>query len=666
MQNTLPNFSKLNYTNVKPELKNLIDQNKSEITKLLKNTTPNFNNFVLPIEQLNENLHRYFSPYRHVNSVLNPKELTDVYPELIELLTDYSNFLSHNPEIYANYKKIQADKTLTQEQKALIDLKLQQFRLSGAELSASDKEKWQKIETELHQLEHQFEKNLLEATNSWTYIVEDEAELKGLSTSQLALLQENAKQRNLKGYCLSLDEPSYLAVITYAENPKLREKIYHAMTTRASELFWEPKYDNSEIMQEILKRRKQLSQLLEFNNFADYALANKMAKTSQNALQFLQGLAEKSQTKAQKDLESLNAFAQTIGIATPLAASDIAYVSEKMRAKFYHIDDQLLRPYFPLPKVLSGLFSIVNQLFSIEIKPVEKFDSWHPDVKLFAVYKNQQLIAHFYCDFFARHNKRSGAWMDECYNRCLDGNSISTPVTFLTCNFMPATENKPALLNHDEVLTLFHEFGHSLQHMLTQIDYPSIAGINGICWDAVEFPSQFLENWVWQKESLKLISAHYETGESLPEHLFNQLIASRTFLSGLYMVRQLEFSLFDLRLHREFDENQINQIQTILDEVRDQIAVVKPPKFNRFQHSFSHIFAGGYAASYYSYKWAEVLAQDGFSLFEEKGIFNAELGESYYLNILASGASDDPETLFIRFRGRKPEQDALLRTYGLC
>lgn len=455
--------------------------------------------------------------------------------------------------------------------------------------------------------------------------------------------------------------------MTYADNRELRKEHYTAFATRASELGPNAgDWDNSQIMEQTLALRHEKALLLGFNNYAEYSLASKMAEKTDDVIQFLEDLADKTWRHARKDLSELKNFAKQQFNINQLKAWDISYYSEKMRQHFYQLSQEEVKQYFPATKVIPGLFSVVEKLYGLKITEISEFDSWHPDVLFYEITdKNNQLRGQFYLDLYAREKKRGGAWMDDCVGRKKTGNEIQIPVAYLTCNFTPPTATDPALLTHDEVTTLFHEFGHGLQHMLTKVDYLAVSGINGVEWDAVELPSQFMENWCWEKEALDLISAHYKTGEKLPDELFQKMMAAKNFQAGMMMVRQLEFSLFDFKMHQQYTPDKHGQIYKILNQIRDEIAVMKTPEFNRFAHSFSHIFAGGYAAGYYSYKWAEVLSSDAYSLFEEKGIFDKTSGESFLHNILETGGSQDAMELFVKFRGRKPEIDALLRHNGI-
>jgi oligopeptidase A len=454
----------------------------------------------------------------------------------------------------------------------------------------------------------------------------------------------------------------------YADNRELREEFYEAFSTRASDQGpHDKKYDNSALMAEILKLRHEQAQLLGFDNYADYSLQTKMAESPQHAMDFLNDLAKRSLPMAKKELSDLTEFAcQQLNISQ-LKAWDVTYVADKLRTHLFDVSQQEIKIYFPAHRVISGLFKVVERLYGLQIQQLDGVDTWHADVQFFEIRdSSNQIRGCFYLDLYARPKKRGGAWMDECVTRRRVGDQVQTPVAFLTCNFTPPANGKPSLLTHDEVTTLFHEFGHGLHHMLTRIDYSGVSGINGVEWDAVELPSQFMENWCWEKQALAMFSGHHLTGEPLPDDLLEKMLKAKNFQCGMQMVRQLEFSIFDLRIHAEYDPQQGDRIYQILQEVRDQVAVLEPPAFNRFPNSFSHIFAGGYAAGYYSYKWAEVLSSDAFSQFEEKGIFDMETGQSFLTNILEKGGSQKALELFVAFRGREPNIDALLRHSGIA
>ncbi|MGL5535783.1 MAG: oligopeptidase A, partial [Aeromonas veronii] len=540
---------------------------------------------------------------------------------------------------------------------------------SGIGLPAEAQQRYGEIQARLSELASRFSNNVLDATQGWHKLVADEAELAGLPDSVRAAARQMAELKGKEGWLFTLDIPSYLPVMMYADNRELRAEMYEAFTTRASDQGPNAgKWDNSAIMSELLTLRRELAQLLGFANYAELSLATKMADKTEQVVSFLTDLAAKSLPQGKAELEEIHAFAAEQHGQSELAAWDLAYYAEKLKQHKFSISDEQLRPYFPASKVVKGLFEVVKRVFGMKVRERLGIDTWHPDVRFYDIFDaDDELRGSFYLDLYAREHKQGGAWMDVCLGRRYrqDG-SLQKPVAYLTCNFNGPVDGKPALFTHNEVVTLFHEFGHGIHHMLTRIDVAGVAGINGVAWDAVELPSQFLENWCWESEALAFISGHYETGEPLPADLLEKMLTARNFQAAMQMLRQLEFALFDFRLHQEFDPANPAQLPALLDEVRSQVAVMTPPAFNRFQHSFSHIFAGGYAAGYYSYKWAEVLSADAFSRFEEEGIFNPATGQSFLKNILEKGGSKEPMELFRAFRGREPKVDALLRHSGIA
>lgn len=668
----LPPFSKIKPEHIKPAVSQAIDKAREAVNELLTNISrPTWETLVEPMEEIEASIDHVWSPVSHMNSVVNSDELREAYNACLPMLSEFGTELGQNEDLYRAYKAL-ADsdeyQRLDTAQKKVIDNAIRDFRLSGVELPPAEKDRYKKITQKLTELSARFEENLLDATHAWKKHITDEAMLSGLPPSTIAMAEQFARREGLEGWLFTLDFPSYMPVMSYADNRDLREEMYTAFATKASDQGPNAhKWDNTEVMAEILKLRHELAQLLGFNNHAERSLATKMAQSPEQVLAFLNDLAARSKPIAEKEFEELKAFAQeTAGMET-LEAWDVTYFSEKLRQQRYAISQEELKPYFPEDKVVNGLFAVVNKLYGLEISERHDVDTWHKDVRFFEIHDSEgELRGQFYLDLYARQHKRGGAWMDECLVRRKTARGIQTPVAFLTCNFSEPVGDKPALFTHDEVTTLFHEFGHGLHHMLTRIDYAGVSGINGVAWDAVELPSQFMENWCWEREALDLISGHYESGEPLPDALYQKMIAARNFQSAMMMLRQLEFSLFDFRLHLEFDPNEANQIDKILAEVREQVSVVKPPEFNRFAHSFSHIFAGGYAAGYYSYKWAEVLSADAFSKFEENGIFDRQTGLEFLTSILEQGGSREPMELFIEFRGREPQIDALLRHSGIA
>lgn len=670
----LPPFSAIRPEHVEPAISQLIDANRKHLQDLLSSLEqPTWDSLVAPLEAQGDLLDQAWAPVSHLNAVCNNEALRTAYNNSLALLTEYGTEVSQNVELYSAYQKLADSEEyarLTQAQKQAVDNALRDFRLGGVALDGEQKKRFGAIQKRLSELSTQFSNNVLDATQAWYKHFTDAEPLAGLPESALAQAAQAAAQKQLSGYVVTLDFPSYLAVMMYADNRALREEIYTAFVTRASaegkkaDGSSAAEWDNSAIITETLALRHELAQLLGFNNYAERSLATKMAESPRQVLDFLNELAQKSRPLAERDIQELRDFAATQG-CSDLQPWDMTYYSEKLRVEKYAISQEELRPYFPAERVISGMFEVVKRLYSIDVVQVAAFDSWHPDVRFYHVFKNGEQIASFYLDLFAREHKRGGAWMADCRVRRRTESGTQLPVAFLTCNFTPPVGDKPSLLTHGEVTTLFHEFGHGLHHMLTQIDVAAVSGINGVAWDAVELPSQFLENWCWEPEAIPLISAHYQTAEPLPQPLLDKMLAAKNFQSGMQMVRQLEFALFDFRLHAEYDPAKPQDPQTVLDQVRREVAVVPAPAFNRFQNSFSHIFAGGYAAGYYSYKWAEVLSADAFSRFEEEGIFNAQTGESFLREILQQGGSKAPMELFINFRGREPSIAALLRHSGL-
>ncbi|MDO6525309.1 oligopeptidase A [Motilimonas sp. 1_MG-2023] len=668
----LPQFSTINPANIQANITQLIADNKAAIESVLASGGPyTWQNFVLPLDEVSDALGQAWQAVAHMNAVVSNDELRAAHDGCLPLLSDFATFVGQHEGLYQAYREIREGDEyarLQPEQQKLIDDTLRDFSLSGIGLDAEKKARYGEVKKRLSELASQFSNNVLDATLAWQKQITDVNELSGLPESAIQAAQELAKSKDLDGYLFTLDIPSYLPVLTYADNRSLREEMYQAFVTRASDQGPHAgQRDNSGIIDETLALRHELSQLLGFANYAEDSLATKMAQTPEQVLGFLTDLAEKSRPQAQAEIAELREFAQQQSGDTELQAWDLSYYGEKLKQHKYAISAEALRPYFPEAKVVSGLFEVVKRLFGLTITEREGVDTWHPDVRFYDIFDQQgELRGSFYFDLYAREHKRGGAWMNDCLirRRRLDG-SLQKPVAFLTCNFNKPSADKPALFTHDEVTTLFHEFGHGIHHLLTQVETSGVSGINGVPWDAVELPSQFLENWCWEPEALAFISGHYQTGEPLPQDMLDKMLAAKNYHSALMMVRQLEFSLFDFRLHLEFTPGQANQAQAKLDEVRSQVAVVTPPAYNRFQNGFSHIFAGGYAAGYYSYKWAEVLSADAFSRFEEEGIFNAQVGRDFMQHILEKGGSESPMALFTAFRGREPQVDALLRHSGI-
>ena len=669
----LPPFSQIRPEHVKPAIEQAIADCKQRIADVLQQSDSyTWDSLVAPLEEVDDKLSRIWSPVSHMNSVVNSDELRAAHDGCLPLLSEYQTFVGQHAGLFAAFTQLaQSDEfaRLSEPQRKQIDNTLRDFRLSGIALPPEQQQRYGQIVARLSELASSFSNQVMDATLGWSKLVSDESELSGLPESARAAARQLAQSREQEGWLFTLDIPSYLPVMMYADSRALREEFYTAYTTRASELGPNGgKWDNSPLMEEIVALRHELAELLGFDSYASYSLDTKMAESPAQVLGFLQDLAARSRPQAARELDELKAFAQEEFGATDLAAWDLPYYGEKLKQHRYAISDELLRPYFPAPRVISGLFETVRRLFGLRIQPRLGVETWHPDVRFYDIFDAEgELRGSFYFDLYARPHKRGGAWMDDCMGRRFrqDG-TLQRPVAYLTCNFNGPVGDKPALFTHDEVVTLFHEFGHGLHHMLTRIDVAGVAGIHGVPWDAVELPSQFMENWCWESEALAFLSGHFETGEPLPQAELERLLAAKNFQSAMQMLRQLEFSLFDFRLHHEFDPAFGARVQAILDQVRSEVAVFLPPEFNRFQHSFSHIFAGGYAAGYYSYKWAEVLSADAFSRFEEEGIFNARTGADFMQQILEKGGSRSPMELFRAFRGREPKIDALLRHCGIA
>ncbi len=669
--NGLPPFSQIISEHIEPAIDHLLSDNRCMVDYLLDATTEyTWDNLVQPLEEMEERLGRVWSPVSHMNSVVNSDELRTAYNACLPKLSDYATEMGQHEGLYKAFKQIAEGpeyKKLDTAQNKIIDNAMRDFRLSGIDLPKDKQARYKEIMQALSALNSKFGENILDTTNAWKLSVTDESRLAGLPESALGMAKQIAEREGVQGWVFNLEFPSYLPVMTYADDRELRREIYTAFVTRASDEGPHDKaLDNTPVMEKILALRHEAAQLLGFDNYGERSLATKMAQSTDQVLDFLNDLAERSLPLAKNELEEVRAFAKDQHGMEQLEAWDITYYSEKLQQHKYAISQEELKPYFPEDKVLSGMFAVVERLYGFKIAERKDVDVWHDDVRFFEISDANGPRGQFFLDLYARPQKRGGAWMDDCITRMKNKEGVQVPVAYLTCNFSAPIGDDPALFTHDEVLTLFHEFGHGLHHMSTQVDYPSVAGIGGVPWDAVELPSQFMENWCWQKEALADIAAHHQTGEPLPDELFDKMIAAKNFQSAMQMMRQLEFSIFDFRLHLEYDPAKGARVYDILDEVRKQVAVIEPPSFNRFPHSFSHIFAGGYAAGYYSYKWAEVLSADAFAEFEEKGIFDRDTGLKFLATVLEQGGSREPMELFVEFRGREPTIDALLRHSGLA
>lgn len=675
----LPLFNDIKPEHIVPALKQIISDNRQALENQLNAMSEvTWENLVLPLEERDDRLSKAWSPVSHLHGVKNSEALRNAYSEALTLLTEYSTELGQHQGLYEAYQKLRDSdefEKLTQPQKKTIENTLRDFRLGGVALPEEERKRFKEIKQRLSELSTTFSNHVLDATQGWYFHTENEKDLVGIPETAIAGAKQAAESRELNGWVITLDIPAYLAVMTHGDNRELRQKMHHAYVTRASEKGLRlsddggeadpSEWDNTKLIDETLVLRHELAQLLAFSNYAERSLATKMAESTEQVLGFLKELAEKSKPQAEKEFSELQQFAKDTLELDELQPWDTAYVSEKLRQEKYAISQEELKPYFPENKVIDGMFSVVEKLFQVQFKLNKDIDTWHSDVQFFDVLKDGSKVASFYLDIYARENKRGGAWMADCVARRKTEAGMQLPVAFLTCNFTPPVGSDPSLLTHNEVTTLFHEFGHGLHHMLTDIDVAAVSGISGVEWDAVELPSQFLENWCWEPESIPMISAHFETGEPLPKELLDKMLAAKHFQGAMMMVRQLEFALFDFRLHVEYNAENPVAVQALLDEVREQVAVIKATDDNRFQNSFSHIFAGGYAAGYYSYKWAEVLSADAFSRFEDDGIFNEQTGADFLSCILSRGGSEPAMNLFKNFRGREPSIEPLLRHSGI-
>ncbi|MGQ6419352.1 oligopeptidase A [Serratia sp. IR-2025] len=669
---SLPPFSAIRPEDIVPAVQSALADCRAAVERVVAQPGPfTWDNLCQPLAESDDRLSRIWSPIGHLNSVKNSPELRAAYEQALPLLSEYGTWVGQHEGLYQAYRSLKegaAFEALSVPQRKAVDNALRDFELSGIGLSADNQQRYGEIVARLSELGSTYSNNVLDATMGWSKLITDEAELSGLPESALAQAQAMAQAKEQDGWLLTLDMPSYLPVLTYADNRALREEMYRAFATRASDQGPNAgKWDNSEVMAETLALRHELAQLLGFDTYADKSLATKMAESPEQVIGFLSDLAKRARPQAEQELAQLRAFAKQHYDVDELEAWDITYYGEKQKQHLFSISDEQLRPYFPEQRVVEGLFEVVKRIYGITAKERKDVETWHPDVRFFDLFAaDGELRGSFYLDLYARENKRGGAWMDDCVGslRKADG-TLQKPVAYLTCNFNRPLGDQPALFTHNEVTTLFHEFGHGLHHMLTQIDTAGVSGINGVPWDAVELPSQFMENWCWEPEALAFISGHYQSGEPLPKAMLDKLLAAKNYQAALFILRQLEFGLFDFRMHFEYSPEKGAQILPTLAEVKKMVAVVPSPSWGRFPHAFSHIFAGGYAAGYYSYLWAEVLSADAYSRFEEEGIFNAETGKSFLDNILSRGGSEEPMALFKRFRGREPQLDAMLRHYGI-
>ena len=655
----LPRFGKIAAEHVGPALDTILDASHRCVKQLeALGADATWENFVEPLEDMEDRLERVWAPVSHLNSVMDTPEFRKVHDAGLRRITEFHTALGQNEGIFRGFEAVAASEAFAgfdEARRKVVENALRDFRLSGVALEGAARTRFKEISERLSDLGNRFSQNVLDATDAWVLKLTSAEDVSGLPESALELARQEAAANGEEGYVFTLKAPSFIPFMTYADSRPLRRRMYEAYVTRASEIGPDAgRFDNAGTIHEILALRREKARLLGFDNYAEYSLQTKMADSEDEVRAFLLDLADRCLPAAGRELDELREFANRQDAVETLQAWDLAYYSEKLKQERYELSEEELRPWFPLPRVLKGMFTVVERLFGVAVRPVEGVEAWHEDVQSFEI------------DLYARAKKRGGAWMGDCVSRRRHGGVLQRPVAFLVCNFSPPVGDRPALLTHDEVTTLFHEFGHGLHHMLTQVDYSPVSGINGVAWDAVELPSQFLENWCWESEALDLVSAHFQSGERLPPEILERLRAGRNFQAAMQMLRQVEFALFDLELHSTYEPESSQSVQSVLDAVRDRVAVVKPPEFNRFQNSFSHIFGGGYAAGYYSYKWAEVLSADAFARFEENGIFDADTGRDFLVNILEKGGTRDAMELFVAFRGREPDISALLRHSGLA
>ncbi|PRY58838.1 oligopeptidase A [Vreelandella songnenensis] len=668
----LPPFADMRAEHVVPAVDTLLGENRETIDRLARqaaDTPPTWESFAEPLEAVSDRLSQAWSPVSHLNSTMNTPELREAYQTCLEKLSAFGTWVGQHEGLFRGWQALkegEAWNTLDAAQRRTVDNALRDFRLAGVDLPDDRKARYGEIQARLSTLSNQYSNNVLDATQAWHKDINSEAMLAGVPESARETLKAMAEAKGVSGYRITLDFPSFFPVVSYADSRELREEVYTAFVTRASDQGPDAgKFDNAPIMEEILALRQELAKLLGFETYADFSLTTKMAESPEQVLDFLGDLARRAVPQAKEEFAELSAYARDELGLEELKPWDVAYASEKLREARHAISQEQLRPYFPAPRVIDGLFQVVERLYGVSVEEDSQASSYHDDVRYFRITEHGQPIAGFYLDLYAREGKRGGAWMADCRVRRQTDGGLQLPVAFLTCNFTAPVGGKPALLTHDEVTTLFHEFGHGLHHMLTKQHIADISGINGVAWDAVELPSQFMENYCWEREGLNLLAKHVDTGEALPAELLERLQAAKNFQSAMGMVRQVEFSLFDLRLHHELEAPSAQDVQALLDDVRSQVSVVPAVPFNRFQNSFAHIFAGGYAAGYYSYKWAEVLSADAWSAFEEAGIFDAETGLRFRQEILEQGGARDAADLFEAFRGREPSVEPLLRHSGI-
>ncbi|MEO6076453.1 MAG: M3 family metallopeptidase [Dokdonella sp.] len=666
----LPRFHSIRAEHVEPAITQILGEYQAGIDAMLANDeTRSFDNTVMLAERLGDRLSRAWSPVSHLHGVMDSEALRKAYASAQEKLVAFNTELGQNRALYAAIAAVQQSTNfadLPRAARTLVEHEIRDFTLSGVALEEPARSRYREISSELARLSTEFEEAVLDSTDVWSEHITDESMLAGIPESGRATLRAYAQEEELDGWLVTLKQPSVQAVLTYADDRELRARVHRAFGTRASEHSNDGAFDNTSRIEQLLALNHESAALLGFANAAEESLATKMAASPDQVLEFLRDLAARAKPRAQAELAELRAYAASVLGIDDLQPWDVGYASEKLREQKYSLNEEELKPYFPLPAVIDGLFGVVKSLFGFELHERDGVETWHADARYYdLVNADGHIIAGAYVDLYARSGKRGGAWMDVCASRFRDGDAVQLPVAYLVCNFAPPNPSTPSLLTHDDVITLFHEFGHGLHHILTEVDYPGVSGISGVEWDAVELPSQFMENFAWTREGLDLFARHYKTGEKLPGELFDRMQAARHFQSGMFLVRQLEFALFDFRLHLEFDPSTGSRLMQILSEVRDEVAVIPAPEWNRFPHAFTHIFSGGYGAGYYSYLWAEVLSADAFGRFEQEGVFSREIGEAYRKAILSVGGSRPALESFVEFRGREPSPDALLRSYGL-
>ena len=656
---------------IETQLDQHLDTCRAVIKQLASVQTPSWDSLIQPLDEAHNALSLFWSPISHLNSVMNNDELRQVYNACLPKMSQYYTELGQNAQLYDATQRLHDSEQfehLSDAQQQQVRHALRDFKLGGVSLNNENKERYAQIAQSLSQLTTEFSDNVLDATNAWHQLLPDKQALAGLPESAIAAAKQRAQTKNQEGYLVNLEFPSYMSVMMFADDRELREIMYTAFSTRASDQGPHAgRYDNSKRIDTILKLRAEKANLLGYDSYAQLSVVPKMVEEPSQVVDFLNDLAEKALPQARQEFRELTQFAKdTLGIEE-LQSWDVAYASDKLKKQQHDLSDEDLKPYFPASRAIPGMFKVVGRLFGLTITQINEVDVYHKDVQLYSISDDQGRIrGEFYLDNYARENKRGGAWMDVCATRQRVGDHVQRPIAYLTCNLTPPVGDDPALLTHMEVTTLFHEFGHGLHHMLTRVDASGVSGINGVEWDAVELPSQFLENWCWQRESIDMISGHYQSGEPLPDSLLEKMHKARNFQSAMQLMRQIEFSLFDMQIHLDSSATQSAAVQSTLNTIRQKVAVVPVPEFNRFQHSFSHIFAGGYSAGYFSYKWAEVLSSDAFARFEEEGIFNPDTGKAFLENVLEVGGSRDAMSSFKAFRGREPAVDALLRHSGLA